>query len=283
MLIRVQVEGVPGYDEDQVAFVMDDPSTSFSVRVPVVLSTPTINYAIAAMKESEMHNTPYEWQACQASHDAAEGFIMRQVSLDPGQSFPTNTGTDPTDLDEPVQLITKCIIPGLQTFIMHGRTEVTMMTGNQRLNVMTQTLYLDEEAGLPNGMYITRTYIDLEPGSHRVAVVVHNMTSRPIHLAKGKIIARVQVANLVPEASPLPGLMKKLDADSPAADKPQLSIKEWHELLLAALKKDGGLDHLKNWLPALAAKAIWLLLEFHYIFSLEPNEIGCTNTTEPYH
>ena len=25
VLIRVQVEGVPGYDEDQVAFVVDDP------------------------------------------------------------------------------------------------------------------------------------------------------------------------------------------------------------------------------------------------------------------
>ena len=27
-------------------------------------------------------------------------------------------------------------------------------------------------------------------------------------------------------------------------------------------------------------KAKWLLLEFHQIFSLEPNEIGCTDTTE---
>ena len=31
MLIRVQVEGVPCYDEDQVAFVVDDPTTMFRI------------------------------------------------------------------------------------------------------------------------------------------------------------------------------------------------------------------------------------------------------------
>ena len=94
------------------------------------------------------------------------------------------------------------------------------------LNDLTQAPYPDDEAGLPNGVYITRTYTDLKPGSRQVAVVVQNMTSRRIHLAKGKIIARVQAANIVLEATPSPELMKKLHADSLAVDKPQLSIKE---------------------------------------------------------
>ena len=50
--------------------------------------------------------------------------------------------------------------------------------------------------------------------------------------------------------------------------------------MLAALKKDGGLDRLKDWLPDLAQKAVALLLEFHHIFSLEQNDIGCTDATE---
>ena len=49
VVIRVQVEGVPEYDEDQVAFVVDD-NTTFSWRVPVVLGTPTINRVVAVMK-----------------------------------------------------------------------------------------------------------------------------------------------------------------------------------------------------------------------------------------
>ena len=32
--------------------------------------------------------------------------------------------------------------------------------------------------------------------------------------------------------------------------------------------------------PEVAEKIIYLLLEFHHVFSLEPNEIGCTDTTE---
>ena len=41
VVIRLQVEGVPEYDEDQVAFVVDD-NTTFSWRVPVVLGTPPL-------------------------------------------------------------------------------------------------------------------------------------------------------------------------------------------------------------------------------------------------
>ena len=68
-----------------------------------------------------------------------------------------------------------------------------------------------------------------------------------------------------------------------AEDKPEpakLSMQQRQELLLAALKKDGGLDRLKEWPPELAKKAVALLLEFHHVFSLEPNKIGCTDATK---
>ena len=52
------------------------------------------------------------------------------------------------------------------------------------------------------------------------------------------------------------------------------------DLLLAALQKDSGLDRLKKWPLDLARKVVALLLEFHHVFSLEPNEIGCTDTME---
>ena len=38
-LMRVQIEGMPHYDEQQVVFVLDDPS-GFSARIPVILGTP---------------------------------------------------------------------------------------------------------------------------------------------------------------------------------------------------------------------------------------------------
>ena len=95
------------------------------------------------------------------------------------------------------------------------------------------------------------------------------------------MIGRVAAANAVPEAQCSPDLLKKLGDES--EDKPEptkLSTQQRQELLLAALEKDGGLDRLKDWLPELARRAKALLLEFHHVFSLEPNEIGCTDTTK---
>ena len=42
VIMRVQVEGVKGYNEDHIALVVPD-LTTFGVRVLVTLGTPTIN------------------------------------------------------------------------------------------------------------------------------------------------------------------------------------------------------------------------------------------------
>ena len=91
----------------------------------------------------------------------------------------------------------------------------------------------------------------------------------------------VVTANVVPEAQCFPDLLKKLDEEDPETPEPvKLTIPHRQELLLAALKKEGGLDCLKEWPSELVQKAGVFLLEFHHIFSLEPNEIGCTDATE---
>ena len=51
VMIRVQIPYAPSYDEDQVALIVEDPSL-FSQRCPVILGTPTIFWAVQAMKES---------------------------------------------------------------------------------------------------------------------------------------------------------------------------------------------------------------------------------------
>ena len=79
----------------------------------------------------------------------------------------------------------------------------------------------------------------------------------------------------------MPELLKQLnDEDEDKLEPAKLSTKQRQDLLLAALRKDGGLDRLKEWPPELAKKAVALLLEFHHVFSLELNEIGCTDATE---
>ena len=95
------------------------------------------------------------------------------------------------------------------------------------------------------------------------------------------MVGWVVATNAVPEAQCSPELLKKLEDED--LDKPEpvkLTIPQRQDLLLTTLKKDSGLDHLKEWPPELAQKAVALLLEFHHIFLLEPNEISCMDVTE---
>ena len=64
---------MPHYDEQQVIFILDDPS-GFSTRIPVILGTPTINRVVQTMKESEMHDAPLEWQVARVTFEGVQGF-----------------------------------------------------------------------------------------------------------------------------------------------------------------------------------------------------------------
>ena len=177
-LMRVQIEGMPHYDEHQVLFILDDPST-FSARIPVILGTPTINRVIQTMKETEIHNAPVEWQMARVAYEWAQGFQFHWASLGERLKFPMNTAEDPLDLDEKVLLTDQCTIPSFQSVVAHGRTQRMMMMGNW-LNIMTQAPYPEDKADLPNGLYIMRTYMELKDGSQNVSLVLRNLTAWPI-------------------------------------------------------------------------------------------------------
>ena len=104
---------------------------------------------------------------------------------------------------------------------------------------------------------------------------------KPVHLAAGRPVAQVVAANAIPDAAPSPEFLKKLDELEPTRNTPKkLTIEERQKLLLDLLQKEGRLDKLKEWPPELALKFKRMLMEHHNIFSLEQNEIGCTDTAE---
>ena len=106
----MQIPQVPSYDEDQVALIVEDPSL-FSQRCPIILGTPTIFWAVQAMKESKMHNLEPAWQYTKAGYEYMH-FMMNlgNVPMEEGQSFPTNTGRNPIDLDEKLLLKKKQVL-----------------------------------------------------------------------------------------------------------------------------------------------------------------------------
>ena len=50
VLVCFQIEGMNHYDEQQVTFILDNPS-KFSARILVILGTSTINTVVQTMKE----------------------------------------------------------------------------------------------------------------------------------------------------------------------------------------------------------------------------------------
>ena len=278
MILRVQILYVPSYNEDQVALVVAEDS-NFLKRCQVILGTPTINWAVRAMKESEMENAPKAWQSAQHTYEFAN-YMVQLNPEDYGMTMPTNTGKNPTDLDELVLLKNKVTMPAFESIILHCRTCQMMMMG-YKLHVMTQATYLEDRANLPNGVYVVKTCTKLRDGSRNVSVVLRNLMGKPVHLAAGRPVARVVAANAVPDAAPSPEFLKKLNKLEPNRNPPKkLTIEERQKLLLELLRKEGQLDKLKQWPLELALRFERMLMERHNIFSLELNEIGCTDTAE---
>ena len=114
--------------------------------------------------------------------------------------------------------------------------------------------------------------------SCNVSEVLRNLTGKPVHLAAGRPVARVVAAKAIPDAASSPEFWKKVDELEPNRNSPKkLTIEERQKLLL---RKDGHLDKLKEWSPELALKFEQMLMEHHNIFSLDQNEIGCTDKAE---
>ena len=154
------------------------------------------------------------------------------------------------------------------------------MIGYQ-LNVMTQPPYLEDKANLPVGLYIQRVYNELMEGSQNLSTVVRNGTAKPIPLASGRVIGRVVAANAIPDAIILPELEKKLAKEDGEKPTP-MTVQQWQELLMKVLTENGSIGKLDrpDWSRQAALKAKCLLMEFHHVFSLEENEIGCTDAAE---
>ena len=204
------------------------------------------------MKESELENAPEAWQSAQYSNEYAN--YMAQLNLSNiGITMPTNTGQNPIDLDEIVLLKNKTIL-AFETAILHCRTKRTMMMG-YKLHVMTKATYLEDWANLPNGVYVVKTYSELHDGSCSILVVLRNLMGKPVHLAARWAVARVVTANAIPDATPSPEFLQKLDKLEPLRDPPKkLMVEERQKLLLEILRKEGRLDKLKKWPPELALK-----------------------------
>ena len=203
IIIWVQVEGVQGYAEDQIALVVPDLS-SFMVWAPVILGTPMIGHITNVIKESEMDVLATPWVNAHVAYLLA----VRQATAKLEDDKVTTRVLDPTEYDEVVTTKVSKTIHALSSKIIHAWTK-TVFT-SVRMNVMNITLHA-KEGSLPQGLMIQNAYTEMCNGSKSVAIVVRNSMTYPQTLKMKIPVARMVTANLVPEPQAWPGMIEALD------------------------------------------------------------------------
>ena len=80
VVLQVQVDGVRGYDKDQIALIIPDHS-NFATRVPIILGTSTIGRVVNVMREAEMDALAMPWVNARAAHLLA---VRRMMPVEVG-------------------------------------------------------------------------------------------------------------------------------------------------------------------------------------------------------
>ena len=93
IIIWVQVDGVQGYDEYQIALVIPDLS-NFAAQIPVILGTPTISQVINMMKEAEVDALVMPWANARVAHLLS---VHRMMTMEEGDGLKEELDPDGYD------------------------------------------------------------------------------------------------------------------------------------------------------------------------------------------
>ena len=199
VIVRVQIPCVAGYDEDQVAIVLDGPGMK---ECPIILGTPTLYWVMEVIKESEISALAMLWFASRIS------WLMRNMQACIGWVVHDDVANKPiflNSVDEVVKVSKKFQVPPFGHKVIHGHTRLVLT--DCRLNVMTHELET-RSPRLPLGIDLLSTYATLATGSGHVAVVLQNNTDNWVEVDKGTAIARMVPANQMPSINRIVSVSK---------------------------------------------------------------------------
>ena len=211
VVIWVQVDGVQGYDKDQIALVILDLS-NFVAQIPVILGAPTISCVINVIKETEMDALAMPWPNARVAHLLS---VHRMIAIMVGDGFMVEPSLD--DYDEMVFIQNVETIEAFSSCAVQVRVKRAHTSGH--INAMTQALWAGDSS-LLLGLTLQNMYMELRQGSKNAVVVVRNSTPYLQTLHKNTLVARAVVA------SPVPGLPMEFQLQEgrqdPGSSHPQI-------------------------------------------------------------
>ena len=171
IVIWVQVDGVQGYDKDQIALVIPDLS-NFAGRVPIILGTLTISHIVNVIKEKEIDTLATPWVNAWLAYLLAVWWattIVENDKIAAGES-------DASEYDEVVTTKDTATIDAFSSHVIHARMGTSHTA--EGINMMTQALCTEDES-LHQGLTVHTTYTELCNGNKNVAVVARNGMEYP--------------------------------------------------------------------------------------------------------
>ena len=174
--VLLEVPEVPKFKEYVLMLVVKD--SEYGNRVPLQLGTLHIDMILskASSKQLGRLGKPYK----------------RSGVGRPTISKPT---IDLTTLKGPI-VLSKQITP--EAGEIQRVQGISQIRGNQkRLHVIAEPVEQNSTTEVPKVVTVP-TYSVCMPGSHRVSVIIHNVTNDVLTLKKGRAIAKLTAANLIP-------------------------------------------------------------------------------------
>ena len=251
VIVKIQVDGVQGYDEDQISLVVPD-LLNFMEKISIILGTTNISHIMNVMKEREIDALAMLWANARVAH-----LLPVQRVAATRVDDQTMEESSPDEYDKVV--ITK-------------NTDCGCMW--EHINSMTQVLQT-KDGSLPQGLTIQNAYTKLRKGSKNAVVVVRNSMAFPQTLKKKTVVARV-VATTVVSEPPAETRLPEGEDEPQSLYRPKLTVRQRQGKLFEKLDLSG----LELWPPELAESTCWLLAEYHDVFSMEPAKLGCIHSTE---
>ena len=160
VIMSVQIEGISGYNEDQVTLVAHS-SAEFAHHIPIILGTPTMDRANKTLKESEIDKLATPW-ACVRKSTLLHAATTRVVAV---RADVTTKPVDIMGYEEPVRLLAPEVVEPFETLVVKARTKIAFTAGC----LCCSTLAMDLKDGtLPPGLVVTSAYMVLKRRSKTV-------------------------------------------------------------------------------------------------------------------
>ena len=249
--VLLEIPEMPDFKEYILMLVIEN--SEYGERVPIQLGTLHIDMILekATPEQLEQLGKPYK-----------RGEI--------GRSVPSKGMIELGSVGGPIKLTRDLTLEAGETIKVNGLSQIK---GNvKRLHVIAEPTRDNGGSEVPQIITIP-TYSVCLPGSQKVTVMLRNVTNDAITLKKGKIVAELSAANLIPNKV-APRFMEDRKGTK-LVKSGQLQVRKEKRVVKLMEKLD--LSGMEAWTEECKKEAEQTMRDYEDIFALEPLELGRTN------